>query len=250
MNHVLGFDIGGSSIKSAPVDIDSGKLLSPAQSLILPEPTTPPAVLLTIATHLKKLNWQHPFGVGFPGVVEGGRTITACHMGVGWVGHDFLEQLQPLSSHVVTLLNDADAAGVAEMRFGAGADMNQPECGTVLLITLGTGIGTALFCGGRLYPNTELGHIELNGSDAEDTAAASVRTKLNLDWPEWGKRVNRYLEEMERLLSPDRIIVGGGVSEHFSSFQPYLQTRAELMPAQLVNNAGIVGAALAAAGSE
>lgn len=247
MNKALGFDIGGSSIKTAPVDIDTGKLLSPPQSLILPEPTTPPSVLSTIRSHLDKLNWASPFGVGFPGVVSRGRTITACHMGTGWIGHDFLSDLNNLSSHPVALLNDADAAGIAEMFFGAGKDMNQSQGGTVLLLTLGTGIGSALFRSGMLFPNTELGHIELNGTDAENTAAASVRTEMNLDWPEWGKRVNRYLEEMEKLLTPDRIIIGGGVSENFKRFQPYLNTRAELVPAKFTNNAGLIGAALAAA---
>lgn len=247
MNLALGFDIGGSSIKTAPVDLDSGRLLTPAERLPLPEPPTPGTVIRTIRSHLERLDWRQPFGVGYPGVIMGGRTITACHMGTGWIGHDFLRDLALLSEHPVALLNDADAAGLAEMRFGAGKDMNSPEGGTVLLLTLGTGIGSALFRGGVLVPNTEFGHIELNGADAEDTAAASVRTERNLDWPDWGKRVNRYLEEMEKLLSPDRIIIGGGVSEYFDRFQPFLRTRAELVAAQYVNDAGLVGAALAAA---
>jgi polyphosphate glucokinase len=246
MEEALGFDIGGSSIKTATVDTDSGKLLSSVTQLPLPEPSTPPAVLKLIAVHLEKLDWQEPFGVGYPGVIQRGCTMTACHMGSGWIGCNFLAQLQTLSKQAVALLNDADAAALAEMRFGAGSDMNNPDGGTVLLITLGTGIGTALFRKGVLFPNTELGHIEMDGAEAEDTAAASQRSELNLDWAAWGKRVNRYLEEMEKLLWPDRIIVGGGVSEHFDRFRPYLKTRAELQSAQLINNAGVVGAALAA----
>jgi len=245
MKKALGFDIGGSAIKTAPVDIDSGRLVHPAEFLSLPEPNTPAAVLATIRSHLEKLDWRDPFGVGFPGVIDQGRTLTACHLGTGWIGRNFLGDLQSLSDHPVALLNDADAAGLAEMHFGAGKDMNHPKAGTVLLLTLGTGIGSALFRGGVLFPNTELGHIELNGVDAEDTAAASVRTRLNLDWPEWGKRVNRYLQEMEKLFTPNRIIIGGGVSEQFARFEPFLKTRAELVPAKLVNDAGLVGAALA-----
>jgi len=246
MAQVFGFDIGGSSIKAAPVDIDNGELSSPPQTLPLPEPTTPRTVLSIIGNHLENMKWQRAFGVGYPGVVDQGRTLTGCHMDAGWKGHDFLAQLQKLSPGPVALLNDADAAGLAEMHFGAGRDMNRASGGSVLMITLGTGIGTAIFRGGVLYPNTELGHIELDGADAEDTAAASVRTRLNLDWPEWGDRVNRYLQEMERLLTPDLIIIGGGVSEKFDMFQSHLKTRAEIRVAQLTNSAGLVGAALAA----
>ncbi len=246
MAKFFGFDIGGSSIKAAPVNTSDGALLSPVESLALPEPTTPTAVLSAIQDHLKRNDWRKGFGVGFPGVVDRGRTITACHMGSGWEDLNLFDQLQSLTTGSVALLNDADAAGLAEMQFGAGRDLNNPEGGSVLMVTFGTGIGTAIFHGGVLYPNTEFGHSELNGADAEKTASARVRTRLDLDWPEWAERVNLFLVEMEKLLSPDRIIIGGGVSENFPRFQPYLKARADLRPAQLANCAGLVGAALAA----
>jgi len=242
---VLGFDIGGSAVKYAPVDISTGQTLSDTSSSPPPEPASPEAMLGVIKDVLKQLHWTGPFGVGYPGVVKQGRTLSAAHVDDSFIGRDWLRDLRSLTSESVALINDADAAGLAELRFGAARKFTGPGSGTALVATLGTGIGTALFHGGRLVPNTEFGHMQLDGREAEDWAAASVRLKEHLDWPEYGRRVNRFLQEMDKLFSPDLIVLGGGISENFREFLSYLNITCPVVAAELGNRAGIIGAALA-----
>ena len=244
--HVLAFDIGGSSIKTAIVDTSTGQLVSEPHSLVLPQPPNPQNLLTTLAAEMEGIGRPMPIGVGYPGVIVEGVTLSAAHMDKSFIGYNLLDSLHRLTDQPVGLINDADAAGLAEMAFGAGKDLNHPDAATVLMLTLGTGIGSAFFHGGKLFPNTEFGHIELEGGDAEDWAAASVRTREKLDWPQWCERLNRYLTEMEKLVSPVRIILGGGVSENFELFRSYLKSRAEIRVAALGNSAGVIGAALAA----
>jgi polyphosphate glucokinase len=199
-------------------------------------------MIATMAEIVKHFHWQGPVGCGFPGVVKAGVVYTASNVSKKWIGFDLEQALGELTGCEVLVLNDADAAGLAEMRFGAGQGRN----GVVLIVTLGTGIGTALFVNGRLVPNLELGHIEIDGKDAEKLAASIVREKGELSWKKWGKQVNRYLITMEQLLWPDLIIIGGGVSKKHEKFFPSLSTRTQVVPAEMRNQAGIVGAALAA----
>jgi polyphosphate glucokinase len=225
------------------VNTDSGELLAARFRLATPQPATPEAVITTIAEIVEKFNWRGPVGCGYPGVVKGGVTYTASNLANEWIGFNLAEALHARTSCDITALNDADAAGLAEMRFGAGCGQN----GVVLIVTLGTGIGTALFVNGNLVPNLELGHIEMGGEDAEKQTSVAVREKAKLSWKLWGKRVNRYLVTMEELLWPDLIIVGGGVSKNPEKFFPYLTTRSPVVPAKMRNQAGVVGAALAVA---
>ncbi len=241
----LGIDIGGSFIKIAPVDVDSGKLMAVTQTVPVPKPATPDSILEIIQTTIRETNWTGPVGVGYPGVIRNGVTLTACHVSDEWLGYRLLDRLGEFVSAPVALLNDADAAGLAEMTLGAGRDRNRPGGGTVVTLTLGTGIGSALFRDGKLFPNTEFGHIELDGEDAERMAAASVRTTLGLTWQDYGRRLNHYLDTVLKLLSPDRVILGGGISENYNQFSNFLTGNVEIMPASLGNSAGLIGAAVA-----
>lgn len=240
---VLGIDIGGTGIKGALVNTDSGGLLTERYRLLTPQPPTPEAMIETMAEIAKHFNWQGPVGCGYPGVVKDGVVYTASNLSKKWIGFNLAKALRELTGCDVLVLNDADAAGLAEMRFGAGRGQE----GVVLIITLGTGIGTALFVHGQLVPNLELGHIEIRGQEAEDRAAAIVRKQAKLSWKKWGKRVNEYLITMERLLWPDLIIIGGGVSKRYENFSPYFTAQTKVVPAEMRNEAGIVGAAIAAA---
>ncbi|MBA2443527.1 MAG: ROK family protein [Rubrobacter sp.] len=239
---VFGLDIGGSGVKGAPVDVETGELKAKRKRLVTPQPATPEAVLETAAGLVRHFGWDGPVGCGFPAVIKAGVAQTAANVDASTVGFDFGGRLQATLGMPVWTVNDADAAGLAEVRWGAGRDVD----GTVLMLTLGTGIGTALFTGGRLVPNTELGHIELRGMDAETYASAAARERENLSWRKFAGRFNEYLEAIERLLWPDRIIVGGGASKKADKLFPHLETRAEIFPAKLLNSAGIAGAALAA----
>ncbi len=241
----LGIDIGGSFIKIAPVDVDSGKLMAVTQTVRIPKPATPELILDLIQTTIRETHWSGPVGVGYPGVIRDGVTLTACHVSDEWLGYRLLAHLSEFVSAPVALLNDADAAGLAEMTLGAGKDRNRPDGGTVVTLTLGTGIGSALFRHGKLFPNTEFGHIELDGEDAEKMAAASVRTTLGLTWPDYGRRLNHYLGAIIKLLSPDRVILGGGISENYHQFSNFLTGNVEIVPAALGNSAGLIGAAVA-----
>jgi polyphosphate glucokinase len=242
MAHVLGIDIGGTGIKAAPVDTATGQLTAPRQKLATPQPATPDAVAKIVGQLVQDFKWTGPVGITFPGVVVGGVIHTAANMDPSWIGVDALKLFGSETKLAVTVLNDADAAGVAEMRFGAGKGVQ----GTVLLLTLGTGIGSALFIDGLLVPNSEFGHIEIRGKDAEKRASEHAREEHDLSWGDWAGRVDEYLEQMEALLSPGLIIIGGGVSRKSDKFLPYLtRLRAKVVPAALHNDAGIVGAALA-----
>ncbi|MGW7665069.1 polyphosphate--glucose phosphotransferase [Streptomyces sp. NPDC054756] len=245
---IFGLDIGGSGIKGAPVDLDKGDLAQERHKVLTPHPATPDAVADGVLQVVEHFGWTGPVGLTFPGVVTDGSTIrTAANVDKGWIDTDaralFGERLGGLP---VTVVNDADAAGVAEMHFGAGRGRK----GTVFLLTFGTGIGSALFYDGRLVPNTELGHLELNGHDAEKRASSKAKEDEDLSWEHWARRVQKYLAHVEMLFSPELFIIGGGVSRKAHKFLPHIEgIRAEIVPAQLQNNAGIVGAAMHAAES-
>lgn len=239
---ILGVDIGGSGIKGAPVDTQTGILLTPRYRLPTPSPSKPQAVAEIIAKIIQNFNWQGFIGCGYPGVVQNGVTMSAANVHKQWIGLDAAALITEVTGCQTCVLNDADAAGLAEMTFGAGKDRK----GVVFILTIGTGLGTALFKDGILVPNTEFGHIEIDCQDAETFATDAARKRLKLSWKRWARYVNRYLLTMEKLVSPDLIILGGGVSKSYDRFVPYLTTRAEIVPAQMFNEAGIVGAALAA----
>ncbi len=236
----LGIDIGGTGIKGAPVDTATGELVAPRFRIPTPHPATPGAVADTVAEVAAHFDWTGPIGATFPAVVKDGVTQTAANVDPSWIGADAGKVLSDAAGAQVTVINDADAAGLAEMEFGAGKGRQD----TVIVITLGTGIGSAVFCRGHLVPNTELGHLQIRGKDAEQRAAESVREEHNLSWKKWARRLNEYFGHLEALLWPDLIVIGGGVSKKSDKFLPLLMTRAEVVPAQLLNEAGIVGAAV------
>ncbi|MCJ0871265.1 polyphosphate--glucose phosphotransferase [Streptomyces sp. AP-93] len=241
---IFGVDIGGSGIKGAPVDLNRGDLAQERHKVLTPQPATPDGVAGCVVEVVRRFGWDGPVGVTFPGVVTGGVTRSAANMDKAWVGVDTAALLSSrLDGRPVTVLNDADAAGVAEMAYGAGRGVD----GTVILLTLGTGIGSALFTDGRLVPNTELGHLELKGHDAETRASVKAKEDGDLTWEHWARRVGKYLAHVEMLFSPDLFIIGGGVSRKPEKFLPLIEgVRARIVPAELRNNAGIVGAAMAA----
>jgi polyphosphate glucokinase len=243
-NLVLGIDVGGSSIKAGLVDVTAGKLAGELISAPTPRPSTPAAMVAAIAGLAGRLPpGRGTVGIAFPSVIKRGVAYTAANIDAGWIGSDGATLAASALGRPALFLNDADAAGIAEMRWGAGR-----ECrGVVIMVTLGTGIGTAVFCDGKLVPNTELGHIEMRGQDAEKWASAHVRTVEKLDFPAWCGRVNEYLERLHALLWPDVFILGGAVSERFQEFAPLLRSQAQLRPARFAGQAGVVGAALAAA---
>lgn len=238
-------DIGGSGIKGAPVDLDRGDLAQERHKVLTPHPATPEDVAGCVAEVVRHFDWQGPVGITFPGVVTSGLTRTAANVDKGWIDLDARTLLGDKLGLPVTVLNDADAAGIAEMTFGAGRGRK----GTVIVLTFGTGIGSALFIDGRLVPNTELGHLELHGHDAEKHASTKAKEDGDLSWHHWAHRVQKYLAHVEMLFSPELFIIGGGVSRKADKFLPLIEhVRAEMVPAELQNNAGIVGAAMAAAG--
>jgi len=240
--HVLGIDIGGTGIKAAPVDTTSGELIAERQKIDTPQPSSPDAVADVVQQLVTAFHWTGSAGVTFPGVVVDGVIRTAANLDQGWIGVDGVKVFGAAAKLPVTVLNDADAAGIAEVAFGAGKGVR----GTVLLLTLGTGIGSALFIDGTLVPNTEFGHIQIRGKDAEKRASEHAREEHDLSWGVWAGRVDEYLAHMEALLSPDLIIIGGGVSKKSGKFFPRLSgLRAKVVPAAMLNDAGIVGAAMA-----
>jgi polyphosphate glucokinase len=238
----LGIDIGGSGIKAAPVDVATGNMVAPRQKIATPRPALPDAVADVVKQLVTSFSWSGPVGITFPGVVTGGVTRTAANLDRAWIGLDAGGLFGRAAGNPVRVLNDADAAGVAEMTFGSGVG----ETGTVLMLTFGTGIGSALFTQGVLVPNTELGHIEIRGHDAETRASERAKELHDLSWGKWAGRVDEYLRHIEALLSPGLIIVGGGVSKQSEKWVPRLTgIRARIVPATLLNDAGIVGAAMA-----
>lgn len=239
---ILGIDIGGSGIKGAPVNVEDGSLLAPRYRIPTPLPAKPKPVADTVAEVARHFDWKGPIGCGFPAVIRKGVVLTAANIHPRWVGANAAGMFADTTGCPVTVINDADAAGLAEMSFGAG----RGRMGVVLLLTLGTGIGSALFTEGQLLPNTEFGHLQILGKDAERRASDAVRKEQNLTWKRWARRLNVYLQMMESLLWPELIILGGGVSKEYEKFLPLLKVQAELVPAHLLNEAGIVGAALAA----
>jgi polyphosphate glucokinase len=243
MATVLGIDIGGSGIKAAPIDVTKGDLLSKRKRYKTPQPAVPETMVDVVAKLVAHFKWEGPIGCTLPSVVEDGVVKSAANIDDSWIGVEGDKLLSDRLGQKVTLINDADAAGLAEMRLGAGRD----AAGVVLLLTLGTGIGSALFNDGVLVPNTELGHLEFRGMDAEDYAAARLveRDEMRIDW--WASRVNEYLRYVERILSPKLLIIGGGISKRFDDFVTFLETNAKVVPAAHRNNAGIIGAAVAAA---
>lgn len=235
----LGIDIGGSGIKGAPVDVVTGRLLAERVRLETPAKGKPAEVLDVVAQVARSFDTEGPIGVTFPGVVVRGTIHTSANMHKDWIGFNLQAELRRKLRRPIVAMNDADAAGVAEMTYGAGRRAK----GVVVMITLGTGIGCAVFNDGVLLPNTEFGHLEIDGVDAETRAAARVRDEESLSWPQYAKRLERYLRHLDGLLWPDLVIIGGGVSKKAEKFLPLLDVRCKVTPAKLFNDAGIVGAA-------
>lgn len=243
LREVLGIDFGGSGIKGAPVDTKKGDLLAQRLRIPTPIPATPNDVTDVMGDIIKHFNWKGPVGVAFPSVVQNGVIKTAANIDKSWIGVNASQLLYEKTGLQSVVLNDADAAGLAEMKFGAGKHRK----GSVLVVTVGTGIGTVLFTHGKLVPNTELGHVYLSsGMDAELFASDAARKNENLDWKVWAKRFDVYLHEMHRLFWPELIIIGGGVSKKKERFLPLLTVETEITTAKTKNTAGIIGAALAA----
>jgi polyphosphate glucokinase len=240
---ILGIDIGGSGVKGAPVDTVRGELLAERYRVPTPQPSDVSAVAEAVAEVAGAFEGFDRVGITFPGVVVDGVTRTAANVDKSWLDAPAAQLFSERLGKPVSVLNDADAAGVAEVAFGAGKDQR----GLIMMLTFGTGIGSALFLDGTLIPNTEFGHLELDGHDAETRAADRIREEDDLSWEKWAGRVQDYLRHVEMLLSPRLFIIGGGVSKKSAKFLPLLTTRAEIVPAQLLNQAGIVGAAIAAA---
>ncbi|MDH3398115.1 MAG: ROK family protein [Acidimicrobiia bacterium] len=239
---LLGIDIGGSGIKGGMVDLETGLLTRDRHKIPTPQPATPKAVAGVVVKVVEHFEWEGPIGCTLPTVVRQGVVHSAANIDKSWIGVDGERLLRKATGQKVALLNDADAAGIAEMRFGAGRDRG----GVVFILTFGTGIGSGVFVDGHLHPNTELGHLEFKGMDAEQYAAARVRELEKLTYKAWGTRVNEFLQHLENIFSPDLFVIGGGVSRKIGKFKAYLVLDTEVVPAQLRNEAGIVGAALTA----
>ena len=238
----LGIDIGGAGIKGAPVDVKSGTLLVERFRIPTPQPATPEVVSEAVAQIARHFKWTDPIGCTFPAIIKDGVAYSAANVDRSWIGTNGQMLFERKTNCHCQLINDADAAGMAEMQFGSGKGRQ----GVVIMLTFGTGIGSALFVNGQLVPNTELGHLLIRGKDAEKRASDRVRQQKDLSWEEWAARVDEFLARVEFLFSPDLFIFGGGVSKKHERFLHLLNTRAPIVPAQLMNSAGIVGAALAA----
>lgn len=240
---LFGVDIGGSGIKGAPVNVDTGVVLAERERFPTPEGAAPDDVARTVRKLLETYQWKGPVGGGFPGVVLNGVVQTAANVHPDWVGVNIEELLTKETGLPFYVANDADVAGLAEVAFGAGKDQK----GVVIVLTLGTGIGSAIFIDGILLPNTEFGHMEIRKKDAEHRASDAVRKRKELSWPEYAERLDEMLVRMENLFWPNLFILGGGGSKHFGEFSSYLNTRTRVVPATLLNQAGTVGAAIYAA---
>lgn len=242
--NILGIDVGGSGIKGAPVDTSVGELVTERYRIKTPKGAKPEPVADTVAKIASHFDWQGPIGIGFPAPIRSGVAMMAANISKEWVGVNSDELFSKATGCPCVTLNDADVAGMAEMEFGAG----RGQVGTVIVLTLGTGIGTAIFHNGRLLPNAEFGHLEIDGKDAEDRASDAARKREDLSWKKYAKRLNRYLKEMEKLFWPNLFIVGGGISKQHEKYLPLLKIGTPVVPAQQFNEAGIIGAALAAKG--
>jgi polyphosphate glucokinase len=238
---ILGVDIGGTGIKGAVVDTDNGELLTDRYRLLTPESGKPQPIADTVKQVVDHFRWEGPVGCGFPAAVRHGIVLTAANIHKSWIGVNVEALFAEVTGCRFKVANDADVAGLAEMQFGAGKDFK----GVVLLVTIGTGLGTVLFTNGQLLPNAELGHIEIDGKDAELRASDAARKRDRLSWKKWGKRFDTYLGRLEALLWPDLIILGGGTAKNYHKFAPYLKRQTPIVVAEFLNEAGIVGAALA-----
>lgn len=237
----LGIDIGGSGIKGAPVDIKTGKLLAERIRIKTPKGAKPVPVAEVVAEIAQTFKWKKkPIGIGFPAPIKHGVAMMAANISQKWVGVNADELFTSVTGCPCRVGNDADVAGMAEMAFGAG----KGQMGSVIMLTLGTGIGSAIYYNGHLIPNTEFGHLQMDGMDAEHRASAAIRDREKLSWKKYAKRLNAYLNEMEKLFWPDLFIIGGGISKDHEKFLPLLKVQARIVPAQFQNEAGIVGAAL------
>jgi polyphosphate glucokinase len=239
--NILGIDVGGSAVKGAIVDTETGALVTERQRIVMPESSTPEVVTGIVNQMISVVHYAGPIGVGFPTPLPRGKILLAANIDSSWLGKDANQVFSLATGQPVYVINDADAAGIAEMRFGVGKEF---PGGVVILLTLGTGIGSAIFVDGKLLPNTEFGHLQIRGKDAEKRASAAVRKKKKLSWEAWAARLQEYLNHLELLFNPDVFIFGGGVSKSAEKFIPLLETRAKLLPAQLENNAGTIGASL------
>jgi polyphosphate glucokinase len=243
-NRGFGIDVGGSGVKGGIVDLSTGALIGDRFKLLTPQPATPDAVAKTVAAVVEHFGWTGPLGVTYPGVITHGVVQTAANVDKGWIGTNVVDVISgALSGQPVTVLNDADAAGLAEVRFGAGRDVD----GLIVLLTFGTGIGSAVLHQGVLLPNTEFGHIEVGGKEAEHRAASSVKDRKKWSYERWTQEVTKVLVAIENAIWPDLFIVGGGVSRKADKWVPLLTNRTPVVAATLQNSAGIVGAAMAAA---
>jgi len=240
---ILGVDIGGSSLKGAPVDTKSGRLLAERHRIETPTRLAPAEMGAAIARMAAHFDWKGPVGVGFPGVVQGSFVRTSANLHPDFVGLDAAAEFERAVGAEVSLVNDADAAGLAEVAFGAGRDVK----GTVLMLTFGTGVGSALFLDGALCPNSEFGHLKKNGESWERLVSAAAKERRGLDYPSWAAEVGEYLREVEFLVWPELIIAGGGISADHAKWFPHLKIRSKIVPAEFLNEAGLVGAALHAA---
>ncbi|MCB0638892.1 MAG: ROK family protein [Lewinella sp.] len=240
-NLVLGVDVGGSGIKGGLINIETGEMISERHRIKTPQPATTKAVTAAFGELVRHFDWHGPVGVGFPAILRDGKAYSAANIDKSWIGANVQVLFKNVSQCQVHALNDADAAGIAAMRYGIG----KGKMGVVLLITIGSGIGSALFIDGKLVPNTEFGHIYMKGHKevAEVYCSGNARKRENLEWPEWGKRFNEYLEYLDRTLSPSLIILGGGGSKHWDKYCDEITVDVRVKPAGLLNQAGAVGAA-------
>lgn len=238
---ILGVDIGATGIKGAIVDTLNGKMVTPRLRILTPQPSNPEHISETVLSLVDQIGWKGPAGAGFPAVVRAGVVYTAANIDPTWIGVDAGQLFSSCTGCRFSITNDADAAGIAEMMFGAGRGN---EKGVVMVLTLGTGIGSALFSDGVLVPNLELGHLQIRGKDAERRASDGTRQQKDLSWKQWARRVSEYLSYLEALFWPDLFIIGGGGSKHFDKIAPFIHLRTKMIPAQYLNEAGIVGAAL------
>ena len=242
MSRVLGIDIGGSGMKAAEVDMTSGEVVSDKHRIDTPKPANPEAMADVVGQLTAHFDWKGPVGVGFPGVIQNGVVRTAANLDKSWVDVDGDKAFTEVAGCDVVMINDADAAGLAEVTFGAGKGVS----GTVILLTLGTGIGSAIFTDGKLLRNTEFGHMDMDGKIAEERASSRIKDEKDLSYKKWGGRLEDVLRELEKLFWPELFILGGGISKDFKEFEDHLdKVRAKIVPAEMLNRAGIVGAALA-----
>jgi len=246
MNKILGIDVGGSGIKGALVDVDTGEMVTDRLRIVTPQPATPTAVIDVINQLVTHFEYSGAIGVGFPAIVRHGVVLSAANVDDGWINYPAVDAINRITGCPTTMLNDADVAGIAEMRYGAGRNHQDKN---VMVFTLGTGIGSCMFVGGTLVPNLEVGHLALYDvtPDAEKWAASSVYKAEGLSWKQWGKRLTTYFSTIEALFSPDLLIIGGGVSKKFDKFAKYIDINTPMLPAEMRNHAGIIGAALSVA---